>query len=187
MLLHSRSSLPVVVATFTCATLLSACSQIAPAIVEGVPFLQDLSEAVEAGSTGDIIALMHFSTFPCTSADGLGGPPKCLPSETEGTPVEAIPILGPEGQHLRRADSGSWPGIGAASLYAVVRVEPPAVADEFFPSGDYSVAFLQGDGASVVAFQITEEGIVRVDYHPRALYDERLARADVLVGPIAEP
>jgi hypothetical protein len=187
MPLHSRTSSCVVVMASAWAALLSACSQQAPTLEAEVPYLQELSDAVAAGSPEDILALVHFSTFPCTSADGLGGPPKCLPTEAEGTPVEALPILGSEGQHLRRDDFGSWPGIGSSRLHAVVRVEPPAVADEFFPPGDYAVAFLQEDGVNVVVFQITDEGIVRMDYHPRALFDETLDGANVILAPVADP
>ena len=40
-------------------------------------------------------ALIHFTTAGCTNAQGLGGPPKCEPGQTEGTPVQYLPILGP--------------------------------------------------------------------------------------------
>jgi hypothetical protein len=167
--------------------LLSACSQ-APATLDAdVPFLQDLTQAAAAGSTADIMDLVHFSTFPCTTADGLGGPPKCLSTEAEGTFVEALPILGPEGYHLRRSDAGSWPGVGSPRLYAVMQSDPGAISDEFYPAGEYGVAFLLEDEANVVVFQVTDRGIVRLDYYPLAVFDQTLSQSNVLLGPVSQP
>ena len=39
--------------------------------------------------------LLRFTTAGCTTADGLGGPPKCDPGQAEGTPVDFLPIMGP--------------------------------------------------------------------------------------------
>ena len=168
------------------AILAAACSSPAsiPAGGAAVPHFEELARAVSSGSTKDIAALFQFSTMPCTKAEGMGGPPKCLADEAEGTRVEVLPILGPEGHHMRRSEAGAWAGIGAAQLYAAYRISKSTYSDEFFPAGAYGVAFVLADKANGVVFQVTEQGIVRIDYQLLSSIDETLKDSEVIVGPI---
>jgi hypothetical protein len=92
-------------------------------------------------------------------------------------------MLGGEGSHLRRSDFNSWPGIGKAQLYAVYRNIQNTQTDEFFPAGEFGVAFLQEDGVNVVVFQVTEDGVARIDYQPLTNFEEILNNNDVLFTP----
>lgn len=160
---------------------------VVPSRESSVPHLDTLVSAASSGSSEDLVALMKFASLPCTTGDGLGGPPKCLAGEAEGTLVEVLPILGPEGHHIRRSEIGSWPGIGGAQLYAAYRVPESAYSDEFYPTGEYGVAFLMPDKVNVVVFQVTEEGIVRLDYHALPSFEEMLNASEVVLGPYPPP
>ena len=152
-----------------------------------MPHLDDLVSAVSSGSTDDLLALVQFSSLPCTRKEGLGGPPKCLAGETEGTLVDVLPILGPEGGHIRRSEFSSWPGIGAAQLYAAFRTSESTYSDEFFPAGEFGVAFLLPDKASVAVFQVTEDGIVRLDYPAVPSFEDILKGNEIILGPYPPP
>jgi hypothetical protein len=164
----------------------AACSPQVPSLTAGeqIPHLEALQQAASSGSTQDSLALVRFSTFPCTHREGLGGPPKCLPTEEEGTPVEVLPFLGAEGSHMRRSEIGSWSGIGPAQLYAAYKNPDRPYPDEFFPEGEFGVAFLLEDETNVVVFQVAEEGILRIDYYPLASFEELLENSEVLLGPL---
>jgi hypothetical protein len=152
-----------------------------------VPHLDYLVSAVSSGSTDDLLALVHFSSLPCTEKEGLGGPPKCLADETEGTLVDVLPILGSEGGHIRRSVFSSWPGIGAGQLYAAFRTSEGTFSDEFFPAGEFGVAFFLPDKASVVVFQVTEVGIVRLDFPAVTSFEDILKGNEVILGPYPPP
>ncbi|HSB66730.1 MAG TPA: hypothetical protein VLD65_09130 [Anaerolineales bacterium] len=165
--------------------LAAACS-LQAALTPGettVPHLDQITSAVSSGSKEDLLSLFKFSSLPCTKAEGMGGPPKCLADEAEGTLVEVLPILGPEGHHIRRSEMSSWPGIGDAQLYAAYRNSKSTYSDEFFPAGDYGIAFVMPDKVDGVVFQVTEEGIVRLDYQMLSTIDEIIKNSEVIVGP----
>ena len=169
--------------------LVTSCSPQAP-IAPGddtVPHLDNLVSAVSSGSTEDLLALVQFSSLPCTKKEGMGGPPKCLSDEPEGTLVDVLPILGPEGGHIRRSEFSSWPGIGAAQLYAAFRTSEGTYSDEFFPAGEFGVAFRLPDKASVVVFQVTDDGIVRLDYPVLSSFEDILKDSEIILGPYPLP
>lgn len=167
------------------AWLLAACSPQAPEPTpeEALPHLTALTNAVSSGSKEYLLALVQFSSFPCSKDEGAGGAPQCLSSEAEGTLVEALPILGPAGHHLRRADFSAWAGIEPAQLYAAYRNSESAYSGEFFPAGEYSVAFILPDGTNGVVFQITQDGIIRIDYLAKVAIDNALRENEVIFGP----
>jgi hypothetical protein len=50
--------------------------------------MEELKPVIEAflfGTVMDRIDLVSYTTTACTTADGLGGPPKCESGEAEGT------------------------------------------------------------------------------------------------------
>lgn len=130
----------------------------------GIDELDTIIDTVLEGSPTDVFQLLQFSSLACTHADGLGGPPKCREAEVEGTIVEVLPILGPEGHHMRRSDMETWEGIQATGVYAAYRVSPQAYSDKAYPAGEYAVVFDGENESLYVTLQITDGKIVRVDY-----------------------
>ena len=188
MVTFKSAKATLIALTLCIACLVTACSPQAtiPSGEDTVPYLDDLVSAVSSRSTGDLLALIQFSSLPCTKREGMGGPPKCLADEKEGTLVDVLPMLGPEGHHIRRSEFSSWPGLGDAQLYAAFRTSESTYSDEFFPAGDFGVAFLLSDKASVVVFQVTEDGIVRIDYSTLP-FEDILKSNEVILGPYPLP
>jgi hypothetical protein len=61
----------------------------------GDPDLDAIIQAVLDGDATALAASVALTTAPCTTAEGLGGPPKCaqaLGSPPDGTEVEAFPV-----------------------------------------------------------------------------------------------
>ncbi len=151
----------------------------------GIPYVDTVIEAAESGDRAALESLVHLSTFPCTTREGFGGPPKCLPGESEGTLVQALPVLGTEGGHVREVELDQWERIGAARLVAVYKTNPATYADEFFPAGEFAVVLLPADSQGLLTLQVTPEGIVRFDhaFGPtlHQLFSEH--EEDFLLGP----
>jgi len=108
--------------------------------------------------------LVRYTTTRCTTASGLGGPPKCGPDETEGTRVEAFPILGSEGAFVRRKSIAQALQFRVVGLYAVYRVPENAYQEEYWPAGKYGIVFVQKDGSPLTVLS-DHGGIVRIVYH----------------------
>jgi hypothetical protein len=185
MLTYQPPKSTVFVFVLSLAWLAAACSPgaPAPAAEAAVPHLEALVSAAATGSSEDLLDLVQLSQLPCTTVEGLGGPPKCQAGEAEGTLVEVLPVLGPEGHHMRRTELSSWTGIDGAQLYAAFRTSESVYSDEFYPAGEYGVAFLLPDEANVVVFQVTQDGIVRLDYHVPQTIDDLLEQSEVILGP----
>jgi hypothetical protein len=162
---------------------LFACSAVTPATPAPQPTLSEPSEgfhplttqtgieevdkvvdAVESGDIQMLWSLIQFTNTKCTTADGLGGPPKCRAGEVEGTPVEVLPIFGSEGHFFHKADIEDWTGVKADGLYAIYEVSSEIVSDPDYPSGKYAVMFVDKKNATVVCLRVDNGRIVRVDY-----------------------
>jgi hypothetical protein len=132
--------------------------------------------AVESGDPQQLRDLFRFTTVACTTAEGLGGPPKCQDGEAEGTPVEVLPFLGSEGHFLRAADVSNFPGVDVTGLYAVYKVSDAAYSEEEYPVGEYAVMFVGDENQPGIVIQI-RDGIVRIDYLYSPTYlDETIQR-----------
>lgn len=70
----------------------------------GIAELDSIIEIALSGDAAQLRSLIEFTPAYCTNAEGLGGPPKCLPDEAEGALVEVLPFLGAEGNFIRRSD-----------------------------------------------------------------------------------
>jgi len=57
----------------------------------GSPELDAIVQAVNARDVGALAALIEYTELGCTHMDGLGGPPKCAPDQSEGDIVRAFP------------------------------------------------------------------------------------------------
>lgn len=134
----------------------------------GVHIVDAIIEAVLADDLEAERALVHYTTTACTTVSGLGGPPKCRADETEGTLVEAFPVLGVEGMHVRREEIDGVFLSGRKALYAVYRVPAEAFEADYWPAGEYGVVFVHDDPQrpypAATMFLADAGGIVRVVY-----------------------
>ena len=85
--------------------------------------------------------LVRFLTTPCTTARGLGGPPKCEAGEAEGTPVEVFPVAMMEGYFVRRESIDGALQFEVVGLYGVFRAPGPTYERAYWPAGEYAVTF----------------------------------------------
>jgi len=128
----------------------------------------ELDTLVSFALSDDAAALTPYFEYTralCTTEQGLGGPPKCLPSQHDGTPVNVLPLLGPEGSFLGETDVASWVAPRLRRLYAAYKVSEKAYSDENYPAGEYALVFVGDETAQVsVTLQVTQGRIVRIDY-----------------------
>jgi hypothetical protein len=134
--------------------------------------IADVDNVIDAILSNDIEArraLVHYTVTPCTTAPGLGGPPKCHEGEADGTPVEVFPILESEGHHVRRDSIDRGLGFMVEGLYAVFRVPDDAFEEDYWPAGEYGLVFIRKDMPEGMNFPVTvlvENGqIVRLDFN----------------------
>ena len=151
----------------------------------GIADIDAVLAAVESGDPQQLRDLVHITTIACTKAEGLGGPPKCMQNEAEGTLVKVLPIIGPEGQFLREWEISKFPGVYVIGLYAVYSVSDSAYSEEAYPAGEYAAMFKAGENQPNVVIQI-RGGIVRIDYlYPPISLDETIQRdaSELVLAP----
>lgn len=129
----------------------------------GIDAIDRVIDMVLGVDDNEIREALVFSTQKCTHESGLGGPPKCREEEEEGTDVDVLPILGPEGHFFRQDEIQDWRGIGVVGLYAAYEVSAAAFSNENYPAGEYAVVFMESDHQFLV-LQIGDGGVVRIDY-----------------------
>jgi len=152
----------------------------------GLPELDAIIDALLRHDFVSIKELTSYLEIGCTSADGLGGPPKCQQGESEGTSVEVVPFLGPEGHHSRRADYESWQGPDVLGLLAAYRTSPGTYADPAYPAGEYALVFLLPGGPETLTLQVTGGRIVRYDYQFGGQTERDLLRkAEEIILPLS--
>lgn len=160
--------------------MLFACSPMATATQAAVPTpteefhplttrtgIEDVDNILATVASGDVEALrslIQFTDTSCTRAEGLGGPPKCREGEVEGTPVEVLPIFGPEGHFFHKEEIERWTGVEATGLYAIYEVASEVVSEADYPAGKYAVMFLDKENEAVISLRVNSGRIVRVDY-----------------------
>lgn len=130
----------------------------------GIEEIDAVIEAVASGERERLESVIKYTTAPCTTAEGFGGPPKCSAGETEGTPVDGLPFIGSEGGFIRKDEISNWTGVDAEAIFAVYRVAEEGVNEQYYPRGAYAVVFLTQDAQSAVTLRIADGRIVRVDY-----------------------
>lgn len=134
-------------------------------ITEIMPVL----EAFFWGTVEDRRSLVQFLTTGCTTADGLGGPPKCAPGEVQGTLVEVFPIAGVEGHFVRPEEIDRTLEFNVKGLYAVYRPTPGVDAEEYWPTGEYVLLFEREmlNASLPITFYIQDGKLVRLGFsHP---------------------
>ena len=122
-------------------------------------------------------SLVQFTSARCTQLDGLGGPPKCLQDEGEGTRVDVLPFLGPEGSFLRKDEIENWQGFEVSGLFAIYAVSSDALSDENYPAGQYAILFVGNDKQPAISLHISNGRTVRVDY----IFDNSLESLDAIL------
>jgi len=98
-------------------------------------------EAMFWGSTEERRASIQYITVGCTTADGLGGPPKCASGQAEGTLVEVFPVSEAEGHFVRPEEIDRTVEFTVDGLYAVYRPVPGRDPVEYWPVGEYALLF----------------------------------------------
>ena len=107
-----------------------------------------------------------LNSQPCTTQDGLGGPPKCPQGVNDGTVLSFFPVLGPgEGSQLTPDEVRRVFDYEQPVLFAVVLVKPPDYSDPSFPPGAYAIILHTEPEGFARTFRLNQQGeIVRVDY-----------------------
>ena len=107
-----------------------------------------------------------LNSQPCTTEDGLGGPPKCPEGVNDGTVLSFFPVLGPgEGSQLPPDEVSRVFNYEQPDLFAVVLVKPPEYSDPSFPAGTYAVILDTEPMGFARTLRLNQQGeIVRVDY-----------------------
>ncbi len=131
----------------------------------GVAAVDKVLAALPSSNAADVQALLVYASAPCTTAEGLGGPPKCKEGEAEGSQVEGIPVLGSEGSWTRKAEVPADFLAGPFNVLGVYEVNPDANTDPNYPAGTYAIVVTPASQPnSLILLRVDENGIVRVDY-----------------------
>lgn len=130
-----------------------------------IPSLDVITRAMLSNDVTARLAVVHFSTAGCTTREGLGGPPKCLAGEADGTLVEFLPMLGPgEGSTLRRAEVPKAMAMTVTGVLGIYRVRPNATREPEYPAGEYALILERPNGDQPLAVRVSAGRIVRLDY-----------------------
>ena len=110
---------------------------------------------------------IQFITTPCTTADGLGGPPKCEPGMADGTPVKVFPLSDGEGTFATPENIDQVFTFWVKRLYAVYKVPSDAYQQPYWPAGEYGLVFERdlNDFPFPVTVFVEDGKIVRVANH----------------------
>lgn len=152
----------------------------------GLDGVDQIIKTVLAGDLSEFRQRIKFTTSGCTHEMALGGPPNCREGEAEGTLVEVLPFLGPEGHFLRRDELYNWQGIDVAGLYTVYRVSDEAYSTKDYPAGEYGIVFRSKDPNTLVTLQVENDSILRIDSTfgtPPEIDFGRNAEEIILVSP----
>jgi hypothetical protein len=140
--------------------------------------IEEIDRVLDAiGDIQKLRSLVQLTATRCTKRDGLGGPPKCLPGEEEGTAVDVLPFLGPEGYFLRNTEINDWQGFDASGIYAIYEVSSVAYSDENYPAGKVAILLVGKENQPAIALQVRDGRIVRVDN----IFENSLASLDSIL------
>ena len=128
--------------------------------------LRPVLNAILYGGVQERKELVSFSNAACTNADGLGGPPKCISGEPEGTIVEVLPVLAGEGSFSKPESVEEALDFVVMELYSVYRVPDDAFEADYWPAGEYGLLFSREINAVPIPVTVfTEDGrIVRLQH-----------------------
>lgn len=129
--------------------------------------LAPIMKAILTGNVTSRLAILDYRSTPCANIDALGGPPRCPEGMPEGTVVDVLPILGPEGVQATADDMQEiMNNLHVKGLYAVYRVTPGPVVDPLYPTGDYAMLFDRdmNDLPMPLVLQVRDGHVVRMDF-----------------------
>lgn len=135
-----------------------------PDTVTGIEEIDVVLRAVASEDPQQVRDLFGYTSTTCIAVNALGGPAPCREGEAEGTPVEVLPSLGPEGSFLRKDEAGKFLGLNAVGVYAVYQVSDRAYSEMDYPAGKYAIMLIGEAGGFGHILQIREGMIVRIDY-----------------------
>jgi hypothetical protein len=155
-----------------------------------IPLVDSVINVVMSNDMDARQELVRLITIGCTTADGLGGPPKCEAGQVEGAIGEYLPLGGPgEGSYALGSEVGGVLGFETELLYAAYVVSEDLPDDPTYPFGKYALIFSASGGesgpGSIVLRLDTEGYIVRLDGlggMPLDFYFQQVA-ADLLDPP----
>jgi len=130
----------------------------------GLEEIDNILKTVAGGDAQMLRSLVGFTRAECTNQEGLGGPPKCREGEAEGTKVDVLPSLGPEGSFMRSDEMENWAGIEVSGLYAIYRVSPAVTYEQYYPAGEYAIVYVGEENQPAISLRVDNGMIVRVDY-----------------------
>jgi len=130
----------------------------------GLEEIDNILKTVAGGDAQMLQSLVGFTRAECTNREGLGGPPKCREGEAEGTKVDVLPSLGPEGSFMRSDEMENWAGIEVSGLYAIYRVSPAVTYEQYYPAGEYAIVYVGEENQPAISLRVDNGMIVRVDY-----------------------
>jgi hypothetical protein len=126
--------------------------------------IEPVVKSILFGSSIDRVELVSYSTTACTLADGLGGPPKCVQGEAEGTLVQVLPISAGEGTFSRPDSIYQALDFVVMGLYSVYQVPENENQPDYWPAGEYGIVFTRElNQAPLPVTVLVEDGrIVRI-------------------------
>jgi hypothetical protein len=154
----------------------------------GITGLDTVLEAVTSGDAPAIAATFRLLETPCTTADGLGGPPKCGPGEADQTIVTVFPVLGSEGTFVMADDLPALAeSLEIAGLFGVYQVTgEPSAEESYWPSGTYGVVLAGAGDTPAYTLLVAQGNIVRIIFHydggPEEAFDRN--RGPIIVPPL---
>lgn len=139
-----------------------------PDILTGIDEVDKVIYATMGYDIDARLEMVRMSTTACTSSDGLGGPPKCEPGEADGTIVEAFPVSNGEGHHVRPGQLQDVFDFTVRGLIAVYIVPEDAYRADYWPAGEYGIAFSSEDGGypHAILLLVDVGQIVRLEFIP---------------------
>jgi len=151
--------------------------------------IDEIDNVIDAILGKDIYArldLVRLTTMACTTADGLGGPPKCEPGEAEGTIVDAFPVSSGEGTYIRLEGIKEVFNFTTRGLFAVYRVPEGTQETDYWPAGAYGIVFTSEDGGypHVITVFVEDGQIVRLAFVPGwPPFEQVWAKSDEFILP----
>jgi hypothetical protein len=126
--------------------------------------------------TNDLLTrreLVQLNTQGCTTAEGLGGPPKCAVGVADGTPVTFFPVLGPgEGSPVLPDALDSVLDFEVTAVTAIYLVSPDVYQEAAYPAGEYGIVFATAPDGFPVTARVLDGKIVRLDFAAWPMADE---------------
>lgn len=165
----------------------------------GDPDLDAIVEAVEERDMAAIASLVQYQTLPCTTEQGIGGPPKCEEGQTDGDEATVFPVAVCEGEWRARAVfTLSELVLGARGFHAAVEPTDGATLGGEWPESDTLLVFHQelGDEFTGSRLHIADGRIIGmmrncdIGLGPAALMGPGGADAEpypTIAGPWDEP